>query len=237
MHLSDSLSLRLTVLLLNLARIVIQPVRLPEKGTPSPLTGSDYLWAHHFRFSFTPLRCSPSLTVLTRCRVTQEYLAFKYVLPDSDKISRVPPYSGFTQENSFDYRAVTSYGGLCRPLIYLEFFCNSVHSVLQPKRQAICVRLIRFARRSQWRCSSLFLVLDVLGSRVCFSYPMNCIWIPLHLRWWVSFGNLRIKACLQLPKPYRCFSCRPSSAPSPKASHRAPFSLTVQEGSLCDILY
>jgi hypothetical protein len=49
---------------------------------------------------------------------------------------------------------------------------------------------------------------------------------------WVSpFGNLRIKAYLQLPEAYRC-SFRPSSAPSAKASTVRSYSL-----NLIDVLF
>ena len=62
------------------------------------------------------------------------------VLPDSDGISRVPPYSGSTQEKrSFDYRAVTSYGGPFQTSSSTSFFCNSVQSVLQPQEASLLV--------------------------------------------------------------------------------------------------
>ncbi len=128
---------------------------------------------------------------------------------------------------SFDYRAVTSYGGPFQTSSSTSFLCNSVQSVLQPQEASLLVWAGHcFAHRySGNRICLLFL--RVLR---CFSSPglpshILCIqiWIPLHYEWWVSpFGNLRIKACLQLPEAYRC-SSRPSSAPSAKASTVRPF--------------
>ena len=72
--------------------------------------------------------------------VTREYLALGDGPPDSDGISRVPPYSGSTQrERSFDYRAVTSYGGPFQTSSSTSFFCNSVQSVLQPQEASLLV--------------------------------------------------------------------------------------------------
>ena len=49
------------------------------------------------------------------------------------------------RERSFDYRAVTSYGGPFQTSSSTSFFCNSVQSVLQPQeRQASWFGLIPF---------------------------------------------------------------------------------------------
>ncbi len=116
--------------------------------------------------------------------------------------------------------------GLSRPLHLPRSFVTPYRVSYNPKRQASWFGLVRFARRYSGN-RICFLFLRVLR---CFSSPglpshILCIqiWIPLHYEWWVSpFGNLRIKACLQLPEAYRC-SSRPSSAPSAKASTVRPF--------------
>ena len=60
------------------------------------------------------------------------------VLPDSDGISRVPLYSGSTRrERSFDYRAVTSYGGPFQTSSSTSFFfVTRTEMFYNPKRQA-----------------------------------------------------------------------------------------------------
>ena len=131
------------------------------------------------------------------------------------------------RERSFDYRAVTSYGGPFQTSSSTSFFCNSVQSVLQPQEASLLVWANPVSLAATQGIAFAFSssgYLDVSVPRVCLliSYGIQ-IWIPLHYEWWVSpFGNLRIKACLQLPEAYRC-SSRPSSAPSAKASTVRPF--------------
>ncbi len=108
------------------------------------------------------------------------------------------------RERSFDYRAVTSYGGPFQTSSSTSFFCNSVQSVLQPQEASLLVwanpvslaatQGIAFAFSS-----SGYLDVSVPGS--AFSYPMNSDMDTTPLRVvGFPFGNLRIKACLQLPK-------------------------------------
>ena len=59
------------------------------------------------------------------------------VLPDSDGISRVPPYSGYIQERrSFDYGVVTLYDGPFRSLRLPRSFVTPYRMSYNPKRQA-----------------------------------------------------------------------------------------------------
>ena len=130
------------------------------------------------------------------------------VLPDSDGISRVPPYSGYIQrERSFDYGVVTLYDGPFRSLRLPRSFVTPYRMSYNPKRQASWFgAMFRFARRySGNRICFLFLqVLRCFSSWVCLPYLCIQIRIPYHYVWWVSpFGNLRIKAYLQLPEAYR----------------------------------
>ena len=52
-----------------------------------------------------------SLTVLVRYRSLRSIQPYRMVPADSDRISRVPPYSGYCQNNiSYVYRTFTSFG-------------------------------------------------------------------------------------------------------------------------------
>ena len=66
--------------------------------------------------------------------------------------------------------------------------------------------------------------LDVSVPRVCLliSYEFRYGYHSITSGGFPPFGNLRIKACLELPEAYR-YSSRPSSAPSAKASTVRPF--------------
>ena len=148
------------------------------------------------------------------------------VLPDSDGISRVPPYSGSTPERmGFGYGAVTLCGGPFQAASPHASLCNSKGVSYNPRKQASWFGLIPF--RSPLLGESNFLSLPP-GTKM-FQFP-GCapaaLWIHAavlpHYGQWVSpFGNLRISAYLQLPGAYRC-SFRPSSAPSAKASTVRP---------------
>ena len=116
--------------------------------------------------------------------------------------------------------------GLSRPLHLPRSFVTPYRVSYNPKRQAswfwanpvslAATQGIAFAFSS-----SGYLDVSVPGS--AFSYPMNSDMDTTPLRVvGFPFGNLRIKACLQLPEAYRC-SSRPSSAPSAKASTVRPF--------------
>ncbi len=67
-----------------------------QKARHHPLTGSDFFQAHGFRFSFTPLPrfFSPFPHGTRSLSLTLYILPWRMVPPASDKISRVPPYSG-----------------------------------------------------------------------------------------------------------------------------------------------
>ena len=128
------------------------------------------------------------------------------VLPDSDGISRVPPYSGYIQETKFRLRG-------CYPLrrtfrVRLpRSFVTPYRMSYNPKRQAswfgLCsVSLAATQEIAFAFSSSRYLDVSVPGS--VFLTLCIQIRIPYHYVWWVSpFGNLRIKAYLQLPEAYR----------------------------------
>ena len=97
-----------------------------------------------------------------------------------------------------------------------------------PKEQALWFGLFPF--RSPLLRKSIFLSLPT-GTEM-FQFPASTSnKLFIHLKVIIDqddgvppFGNLRIKAYLQLPEAYRC-SSRPSSAPSAKAFTVRPYSL------------
>ena len=67
-----------------------------QKARHHPLTGSDFLQAHGFRFSFTPLPrfFSPFPHGTRSLSLTLHIQPWRMVPPASDRIPRVPSYSG-----------------------------------------------------------------------------------------------------------------------------------------------
>ena len=145
---------------------------------------------------------------------------------DSDRISRVPPYSGYFNESRIfrlqDYH-----------LLWFSFPTNSAIlkifysyiKVLQPQ-SVDWFGLFPF--RSPLLRESIFLSFPPVTKMFQFAGLLSqqlCI----HSRktvnyycWVYPFGNLRIKAYVLLPEAYRCLS-RPSSASSAKASAMRPY--------------
>ena len=142
------------------------------------------------------------------------------VLPASDGVSRVPPYSGSTRvETSFRlqdcYLLWSAFPGR------FVYNISSVMSVLQPQEASLLVWAVPVSLATTQGIAFAFSssgYLDVSVPRVCLPYPMNSGKDTARSGQRVPpFGNLRINAYLQLPEAYRC-SSRPSSAPSAKAS-------------------
>ena len=130
------------------------------------------------------------------------------VIPDSDGISRVPPYSGYIQERTkFRLRGCYPLRHLSRSLRLPRSFVTPYRMSYNPKRQAswfgLCsVSLAATQEIAFAFSSSRYLDVSVPGS--VFLTLCIQIRIPYHYVWWVSpFGNLRIKAYLQLPEAYR----------------------------------
>ena len=132
------------------------------------------------------------------------------VLPASDGIPRVPPYSGSTREGT-KFRLQGCH------LLWRAFPDRFVYPVplslpsewsYNPKRQASWFGLFPF-RSPLLRESRL--LSSPPGTKM-FQFPgcalhTLCIQVKilLHYEQWVPpFGNLRIKAYLQLPEAYRC---------------------------------
>ena len=149
------------------------------------------------------------------------------VLPDSDGISRVPPYSGSTREGTtfqlqgcyLLWQAFPGRFVYAVPLS-LHFECPTT-----PKGKPFGLGSSRFARR-YWGNRFFFLFLRVLR---CFSSPgMPSIPYGFRNGYCLITGSgfphseISGSACLQLPEAYRC-SSRPSSAPSAKAFTVRPY--------------
>ena len=143
----------------------------------------------------------------------------------SDRISRVPPYSGYPTEFVIfrlqDYHLL--WFSFPSDLTILQIF-DSMCKVLQPQ-SLDWFGLFPF--RSPLLRESIFLSFPPVTKMFQFTGLLSlklCIHlrIPTHYHRWVpSFGHLRIKAYLPLPEAFRCLS-RPSSASSAKASAMCP---------------
>ena len=96
------------------------------------------------------------------------------VLPDSDGISRVPPYSGYIQERTkFRLRVVTSTTDLSRSLRLPRSFVTPYRMSYNPKRQASWFGLCSVFAATQEIAFAFFLqVLRCFSSWVCLPYPM-----------------------------------------------------------------
>ena len=140
------------------------------------------------------------------------------VPPYSHRVSRVRRYSGYSYVLSvFDYRTLT----LCRwpshaiRLTYRLKKPSVTPKILLPSVWPLPRSLATTSGISVDVSSSPYL--DVSVQAVPHAWLFDSPYVTGVLLQWVSpFGNLRIKAHLQLPEAYRSLS-RPSSAPDAKA--------------------
>ena len=144
---SDSLSLRLRIFCLTLHGIVTRRFIL-QKARHHPLTGSDYLLAHGFRISFTPLPgCfSPFPHGTGSLSVTREYLALGDGPPG---FRRNFTCSAVLRIHSGENEVLTTgllppMAGLSRPLHLPRSFVTPYRVSYNPKRQASWFGLIPF---------------------------------------------------------------------------------------------
>ena len=144
---------------------------------------------------------------------------------DSDKVSRAPPYSGFSREllafRIQDFHLLRSHFPLCSTMQSISY---SHIGVLQPQSSWFGL----FPFRSPLLRESIFLSFPPVTKMFQFAGLLSLL-LCIHNRitvnyycWVPPFGNLWIKAYLLLPKAYRCLS-RPSSASSAKASAMRPY--------------
>lgn len=133
------------------------------------------------------------------------------------------------RERSFDYRAVTSYGGPFQTSSSTSFLCNSVQSVLQPQEASLLVWANPVSLAATQGIAFAFSssgYLDVSVPRVCLliSYEFR---YGYHSITSGGFPHSEIsgsKLICQLPEAYRRLS-RPSSPIIAKASTTCSYSL------------
>ncbi len=149
------------------------------------------------------------------------------VLPDSDGISRVPPYSGYIQENEVSTTGLLpSTTDLSRSLRLPRSFVTPYRMSYNPKRQASWFGLCSVSLAATQEIAFAFSssrYLDVSVPWVCLPYPMYSgkDTIPLRI---VGFPIRKSSDQSLLTAP-RSISAlvRPSSTPSVKASTVRPF--------------
>ena len=149
------------------------------------------------------------------------------VLPDSDGISRVPPYSGYIQENEVSTTGLLpSTTDLSRSLRLPRSFVTPYRMSYNPKRQASWFGLCSVSLAATQEIAFAFSssrYLDVSVPWVCLPYPMysDKDTIPLRM---VGFPIRKSSDQSLLTAP-RSISAlvRPSSTPSVKASTVRPF--------------
>ena len=149
------------------------------------------------------------------------------VIPDSDGISRVPPYSGYIQENEVSTTGLLpSTTGLSRSLRLPRSFVTPYRMSYNPKRQASWFGLCSVSLAATQEIAFAFSssrYLDVSVPWVCLPYPMysDKDTIPLRM---VGFPIRKSSDQSLLTAP-RSISAlvRPSSTPSVKASTVRPF--------------
>ena len=150
------------------------------------------------------------------------------VLPASDGIPRVPPYSGSAREGTkFRLQGChLLWPAVPDRFVYPVPFSLPYERSYNPKRHASWFGLFPF-RSPLLRESHL--LSSPPGTKM-FQFPgcaLHALWIqawilPHYGQWVPPFGHLRINACLQLPEAFRRLP-RPSSAPGAKASTVRPF--------------
>ena len=146
---------------------------------------------------------------------------------DSDRISRVPPYSGYFLE-------IVAFRRQDFHLLWFSFPSNSaMHQFSYSFSGSPTTPIPKnwfglFPLRSPLLRESIFLSLPPVTKMFQFAGLLSlslCIHdriTVIYYCWVPPFGNLWIKAYLLLPKAYRCLS-RPSSASSAKASAMRPY--------------
>ena len=149
------------------------------------------------------------------------------VSADSDRIPRVPPYSGYFKESvafrwqDFHLLWFSFPSNLAMHLFFYSLYRSPTTPI--PKNW-----FGLFPLRSPLLRESIFLSFPPATKMFQFTGFLSLL-LCIHNRitvnyycWVASFGDLWIKAYLLLPKAYRC-SSRPSSASSAKASAMRPY--------------
>ena len=138
------------------------------------------------------------------------------VLPDSDGVSRVPPYSGsWTEETTFRLQDDCLLWSIFPDRSATLSLDNSDVQSYNPKKQASWFGLFPLRSPLLWEIDLSFSSCSYLDVSVhCVFLPLSYLFTRGCHRWRVPpFGHLRISACLQLPEAFRRLP-RPSSASS-----------------------
>ena len=154
------------------------------------------------------------------------------VPPDSDRISPVPPYSGYHYGHlAYAYRTFTPYGAAFQSAsTWLGFrYCGPTTPT--PCKQCIGLGCFPFARHYLGNhCCFLFLLLLRCFSSESSPPDLHRNTPTTTLPGWVApFGYPRINASLQLPAAFRSLA-RPSSPLYAQASTVRPFLLFFLHG-------
>ena len=160
-----------------------------------------------------------SFTVLVRYRSLRSIQPYQMVLANSDRISRVPPYSGYCQVYKlFRVRAF-------HPLRTAFPYCSTIiYTSTSQSYNPVTAETI-----TVWAISSSL----ATTTEITFVFS-SCAYLDVSVQrvrllsdntpsvYWVSpFGNVRIIMYLPFPVPYRSLS-RPSSPLKAKASPVCP---------------
>ena len=123
------------------------------------------------------------------------------VLPDSDRITRVPPYSGTALVfQVFGYGPITLYGQSFQTIpLTIQIRYEPPHN---PREKFPLVWAIPISLAATFGISFDFYSYRYLDVSVpCVRSDKLCIHLPVLPKKWVSpFGDLRIKACLAAPR-------------------------------------
>ena len=144
-----------------------------------------------------------SLTVLVHYRSHRSIQPYRMVPADSDRITRVPPYSGYCQVIKL-FRVRGSH-----PLWRIIPSASTIilQSMLQSYNPIFAETIMVWAVPRSLATTRGIIIIFSSSRYLDVSVP----WVSLLSDYWVSpFGNLWIKGYLPLPKAYRSLS-RPSS--------------------------
>ena len=159
-----------------------------------------------------------SLTVLVLYRSLRSIQPYQMVLAVSDRITHVPPYSGYCQVYKLfqiqGYHLLWPNFPICSSIIYMST-SQSYNPSIAETTLVWAVSLSLAATQEITLVFSSSGYLDVSVLRVCAYCDMSSTYQVS------PFGNLRVKSCLHLTVAYRSLS-RPSSPLRAKASTVCP---------------
>ena len=188
-----------------------------QKARRHPLNGLRPLVSTRFQGLFHSLVQGSfhlSFTVLVRYRSLRSIQPYQMVLADSDRITHVPPYSGYYQVyKTFHVRGFHPLWPTV-PSCSIMIYKSMLQSYNPVTAETVTVWAISISLATTPEITFVFsscAYLDVSVQRVCpLAGNISSIY------WVAPFGNQRIKNYLHLPVAYRSLS-RPSSPLRAKA--------------------